>query len=148
MAEHTITVEYVPERREGSWHQGAHYEAKIDGRTGYGLNSWPSEVAARKAAERQVARWAADEAVRPACEAYYGRPAYFVERDLPVEVGFKVVIRSRGQMRRAIVTKVGRKNVEVAYVTEGGMKDAREHGWEATLTRKSVPSDEVYAESR
>jgi hypothetical protein len=69
----------------------------------------------------------------------------------PVQVGDHVLVESRGHIRAARVYRVGRKNVTVAYVTPGGIQEARDYiakgglrPWRATITVKTVPVEELH----
>jgi hypothetical protein len=132
LSQYEITTELRPEEPHfaGEW-----WEANINGRTYHGL--WgKTEADARAAAERAIARWEADDAIRAVAEDYYGRPDPANVDDLlewPLAPGARVVIYSRGYKRRAVVEKVGRKNVACVYVTRPG----------GTLTRKAVARAEV-----
>jgi hypothetical protein len=65
-------------------------------------------------------------------------------RDLSFSLrrGDLVVLRSRGSMRLARVTKVGRVRVETEYTTEAARREADRYGHAPTVTRKSVPMDD------
>jgi hypothetical protein len=58
--------------------------------------------------------------------------------------GDLVVIRSRGTMRLAKVTKVGRIRIATEYTTEGALRDAARYGSRPVITRKSVAMDDDF----
>ena len=131
------------------------WEASIDGRRFQGLSSAKSAQDAIARAKRAIDRCNADEAIYASLQQYVGRvevklgPAIkdeagkwhkeVIEGAVPagtVKVGDHVVTYSRGYWRRVVVAKVGRKNIEVAYVTSLG----------GQMTRKSVPATSIYKE--
>lgn len=132
------------------------WEASVDGKAWYGLGSSKSPQDAVARAKRAIDRIAADEAIYDSLQAYVGRVDVTLgqaERGEDgklrkpvistnvtpageVKVGDHVVTYTRGYWRRVIVAKVGRRNVEVAYVTSLG----------GQMTRKSVPASAVYRE--
>jgi hypothetical protein len=132
------------------------WEASIDGKAWYGLASSKSPQDATNRAKRAIDRQDADEAIYGSLQTYVGRVdvalgkaergedgklhkpviATNVTPAGVVKLGDRVVAYSRGYWRRALISKVGRKNVEIAYVTSVG----------GTLTRKSVAASDVYRE--
>jgi hypothetical protein len=132
------------------------WAAAVDGKEWYGLSSGKDVQDAINRAKRAIDRLNSDEAIYDSLQSYVGRVEVKLgaaERDengrlhKPVvsenitlatqpKIGDRVVTYSRGYWRKALVAKVGRKNVEVAYVTSVG----------GTLTRKSVPASSVYVE--
>lgn len=66
-------------------------------------------------------------------------------RDLThrVRVGDLVVLRSRGSMRLARVTKVGTQRLYTEYTTESAKAHAAKYG-HLTVTRKSVRMDDDF----
>jgi len=132
------------------------WEAAIDGRRFQGLTSDKNAQDAIARAKRAIDRCNADEAVYPSLQSYVGRvevelgPAIkdeagkwhkeVISTNLTpagqVKVGDHVVTYTRGYWRRVVVSKIGRKNIEVAYVTSVG----------GQITRKSVAQDSVYKE--
>lgn len=147
-----ITVEPTPESwtTTSIWENGkrvgekpwlsrqAGYQAKIDGRAYQGLWS-TDETKARKAAERAVARIEADDQVRPECQRVLAtltgdQADENFPLGQPLEAGDTVAIHGRGKIRVGIATKVGPKNVEVAFVTPASPD---------RVTRKTVRKDLV-----
>lgn len=132
------------------------WEASVDGKAWYGLASIKSPADAIAKAKRAIDRQDADEAIYESLQSYVGRVdvalgaaeqgedgkwfkpviATNVAPAPDAKVGDRVVAYSRGYWRRALIAKVGRKNVEIAYVTSLG----------GTLTRKSVAASSVYRE--
>jgi hypothetical protein len=130
-----------------------HWESSINGKH-YSELWGKTEAEARAAAERAVARCVADDKVRPLLFGWYGQPseveyselATTPDPEVELKYGDQVVVYSRGAARKVIVTKVGRKNIEVAYVTEGGVKEAIKYRGdfrEAQITHKTVKLSEV-----
>jgi hypothetical protein len=54
-------------------------------------------------------------------EGEYGSTPLALE---DIEVGQHVAVHSRGKVREVRVSKIGRKNVTIEYVTQGGIKEA------------------------
>lgn len=61
-----------------------------------------------------------------------------------IRVGDLVVIRSRGAMRLARVTKVGTARVHTEYTTESALRAAEKDGLPVTITRKPVRIDDDF----
>jgi hypothetical protein len=101
-----------------------------------------SIAAAKKAIDRHLE----DEAIRSELAGLAGaqfetRPA---SSRMP-QVGDVAALFSRGSMRFGIVTAIGPKNIEIAYVTRGGLdEEAKTNGRvKATITRKAQPISAV-----
>jgi len=117
---------------------------QVNSDTGDDLLALPSDkvlIKAVKAASAAIDRFNEDEALRPSLISLVGVvPADTLPATeaLPL-VGKIACLYSRGTIRTGIITKVGTKNIEIAYLTRGGLDDeARGHG-KAVITRKAQP---------
>jgi hypothetical protein len=107
----------------------------------------PKRVAkAIAAAKKAIDRHLEDEAIRSELAGLAGaqfetRPA---SSRMP-QVGDVAALFSRGSMRFGIVTAIGPKNIEIAYVTRAGLdEEAKTNGRvKATITRKAQPISAV-----
>jgi hypothetical protein len=107
----------------------------------------PKRIAkAIAAAKKAIDRHLEDEAIRSELAGLAGaqfetRPA---SSRMP-QVGDVAALFSRGSMRFGIVTAIGPKNIEIAYVTRGGLdEEAKTNGRvKATITRKAQPISAV-----
>jgi hypothetical protein len=161
-----ITVEFVPEeiKRQGrldrtvnprgEWVEDgdeyvsrkAHFVAKVDGRQ-FGWDLDADKAIAQ--AKRVVDSILADERDYDECVAVVGQVSREVADAAPdasAETPLRSVVcfYSRGAHRRGIVVKVGRKNIEIAYVTEGGLTEAsKRRNGQAGITRKAIPFAKV-----
>ena len=117
----------------------------------------PKRIAAAvKAAKAFIDRHDEDEALRPRLTRLVSegeqweasRPLLTVPAEGYVEVGDIARLYSRGKYRYGVVTKVGPKRVEIAYLTRGGLDDeARGYG-RATIPRKAQPTSDVLVVAR
>lgn len=117
----------------------------------------PKRVAAAvKAAKAVIDRHDEDEALRPRLTRLVSEGEQWEAACRPLtvpaegyaEVGDIARLYSRGKYRYGVVTKVGPKRVEIAYVTRGGLDgEARGYG-RATVTRKAQPISGVLVVAR
>lgn len=138
----TITTEFIPEQHHdwgGTTY--AHYEISVDGRKWDRKSDEAKGIAAvKKAIDQDIE----DTEITPALLAFFGVVDGAEAQALPdaspaTQKGDHVVIFSRGRNRKAVVTKVGRSNVTVAYTTDSAVRDHVQKGYRVQITRKSVP---------
>ena len=79
--------------------------------------------------ERTLVAWPANRRVDPALAI----------------AGDEAMIFSRGAVRAGVITKVGRTNFEVMYVTPSGLAGRLQRGWGVPVTRVSVKKTAVHA---
>lgn len=108
---------------------------------------------ALKSAKHNVDVSLADEALRPVLVRLIGYDKTGEITDKfphptpnTVQEGDVAWLYSRGGWRRGVVEKVGRTNVTIAYVTEGGVSDAQKHNFDPSVTRKSAKFEHVALE--
>lgn len=116
--------------------------------TGDDLLALPSDKAVAKALKSAFAaidRFNEDEALRSSLISLVGVvPADTLPATeaLPL-VGKIACLFSRGTIRTGIITKVGTKNIEIAYLTRGGLDDEARGRGKAVITRKAQPLAKV-----
>jgi hypothetical protein len=88
--------------------------------------------------ERAVAAWPNNRNVDPQL------PIAGVDPQLAI-AGDEAMIYSRGAVRAGVITKVGRSNFEVMYVTPSAIAQSVRYGWGIPVTRVSVRKDAPHA---
>jgi hypothetical protein len=154
----TFSVSVTVYADTSRWHAGApssSYESLRWSVAGVGSNhvnrgaeGLPSDkvlIKAVKAASAAIDRFNEDEALRSSLISLVGVvPADTLPATeaLPL-VGKVACLFSRGTIRTGIITKVGTKNIEIAYLTRGGLDDEARGRGKAVITRKAQPIDKV-----
>lgn len=117
----------------------------------------PKRIAAAfKAAKASIDRYEEDEALRPRLTRLVSegeqweasRPPLTVPAEGYAEVGDIARLYSRGKYRYGVVTKVGPKRVEIAYLTRGGLDGEKRGYGKASITRKAQPISGVLVVAR